>query len=240
MADIKRNTAAGKVATPKTTPSTAPTASSTTPTPSTSTREGLVKAIGAGVKLTLAASSTPQTLEGTIYTVCPKSNVLMLNTRTTDPAAAAKDPVGDYHTIPLSGVQSFQILALPEGPPQPLPPVDEQRLEARLAARVQALKEEKEERPKGVSKEAQAIFDAFKRINMPVRWHGGSIIVHEAVIISPPYGVEDCRGPSDKKDAVSQVKRALEGEKRKMREREERDKKGAAGAGAGAGHRKGG
>lgn len=82
---------------------------------------------------------------------------------------------------------------------------------------------------------------------MPVRWHSGSIIVHEAVIISPPFRVEDCRGPNEKREAVTQVKKALEGEKRKMREREEREererKAGGAAAGAaaqGQGQRKGG
>lgn len=82
----------------------------------------------------------------------------MLNTRPSTTGTAA----GDYRTIPLSRVQNFHILSL--GSAQSPPVIEEQRLESKLSARVKALKEEKEDRPKGVSKEAQAIFDAFKRM----------------------------------------------------------------------------
>lgn len=60
---------------------------------------------------------------------------------------------------------------------------------------------------------------------MPVRWHNQEIIVHETVIISAPYRVEDCKGKSDRPDVVNRVKKVLEGERRKLREKEERERK---------------
>ena len=51
------------------------------------------------------------------------------------------------------------------------------------------------------------------------------MIVHDAVIIPPPYRVEDCKGQKDKQEVLNRVKKVLEGERRKLREREERERK---------------
>ena len=66
---------------------------------------------------------------------------------------------------------------------------------------------------------------------MPIRWHNQEMIVHEAVIIAPPYRVEDCKGPKDKQDVLIRVKKVLEGEKRKLKEKEERERKDPAATG---------
>lgn len=47
-------------------------------------------------------------------------------------------------------------------------------------------------RGKGVTREAQDIFDAFSR-TMPARWDEQNIIVADAVTIAPPYRVDECR-----------------------------------------------
>lgn len=62
------------------------------------------------------------------------------------------------------------------------------------------------------------------------------MIVHDAVIISPPYTVDDCRGAKDKQETLNRVKKVLEGERRKIKERDERERRGAGLEGA----RKGG
>ncbi|KAM0719080.1 hypothetical protein Q7P37_004985 [Cladosporium fusiforme] len=179
------------------------------------TSEALVKAIGARIKLT----TDSQTLEGTLFSACPTLNLVAINTRPSSSSAAASDS-GDYHIIPMSRVQNFQITA--PLAPSPLAPVDTKRLKDREAARIAALKDEVAHRGKGVSREAQAIYDALKRVNIPIRWHNTEMIVHEAVIISPPYRPEDCKGSAQKVQVLNQVKRVLEGERRKLREREEK------------------
>lgn len=55
------------------------------------------------------------------------------------------------------------------------------------------------------------------------------MVVHEAVIISPPYRPEDCRGSKEKQQVLTQVKKVLEGERRKIREREDRERAAASG-----------
>lgn len=52
--------------------------------------------------------------------------------------------------------------------------------------------------------------------NIPIRWHNDQMIAHEAVIISPPYRPEDCKGSAQKVQVLNQVKKVLEGERRKL------------------------
>jgi len=112
------------------------------------------------IKLTTTAPHS-QTYEGTLFTACPVLNLVAINTRPT----AASDS-GDYHIIPVSRVQNFQITSLASQQQQPsaLPPVDTKRLKDRENARIAQLKDQAADRGKGVSKEAQAIYDSLKRV----------------------------------------------------------------------------
>jgi len=229
MADSKRSSVSGKVATPKT--------AGAPPASSVDTLAALGKAIGARIKLTTAAPHA-LTYEGTLFTACPILNVVAINTRSSTPAANTSAQPGDYTVIPVSRIQSFQVLSLASGADgsessiataQPaIGPVDVKRLKQREEQRIRKLKEEEKDRGKGVTREAQAIFDSFKRINTPIRWHNQEMIVHEAVIISPPYRIEDCKCPKDKQEVLNRVKKVLDGERRKLKDKEEREKKAAA------------
>jgi len=229
MADSKRSSVSGKVATPKT--------AGAPPASSVDTLAALGKAIGARIKLTTAAPHA-LTYEGTLFTACPVLNVVAINTRGSTPAVNTAAQPGDYTVIPVSRIQSFQVLSLASGTDgsessiataQPaIGPVDVKRLKQREEQRIRKLKEEEKDRGKGVTREAQAIFDSFKRINTPIRWHNQEMIVHEAVIISPPYRIEDCKCPKDKQEVLNRVKKVLDGERRKLKDKEEREKKAAA------------
>lgn len=110
-------------------------------------------------------------LEGTLFTACPILNVIAINTRNPppNPTSSVANQPGDYHLIPISKIHNFQIVSLAAesgfADAQPgIGPVDTKRLKDRLDARVAKLKEEEKSRGKGVTREAQAIFDAFKRM----------------------------------------------------------------------------
>nr|OQO19624.1 hypothetical protein B0A51_13811 [Rachicladosporium sp. CCFEE 5018] len=218
MADAnKRNSAAGKIATPRT--GSAPPAP-----PMLDTLEALSKAVGARIKLTTTAPHS-QMLEGSLYTACTITNLLAVNTRTSSGNAASQP--GDYHIVPVSRIQSFQITSLAGDGAQSITtaqpaivPVDTKRLQEREETRIRKLKEEDDNRGKGVSKEAQEIYDSLRRVNVPIRWHNAEMIVHEFVIITPPYRPEDCRSAKDKSAILTRVKQILEGERRKLKERE--------------------
>jgi hypothetical protein len=53
------------------------------------------------------------------------------------------------------------------------------------------------------------------------------MIVLDAVIIKPPYGVEDCSAPSQHQVTLNRVRKVLEGERRKLKEKEAQDRKAA-------------
>jgi len=81
----------------------------------------LSSAIGARVRITTAAPSA-STLEGTLFTACPITNLVAINTAPSPPTGDAKQAqAGDYHVIPVSRIQSFQLLALPSSNPSDSP-----------------------------------------------------------------------------------------------------------------------
>ena len=191
MADSsKKNSVAGKVATPKT----GALQVSTSNQPFEDPLEALGKAIGARyaasltkpesremltsftrVRITSLAPQS-QTYEGSLFTACPVLNVVILNTRspTANATADYTTQPGEYCVIPLSRVQSVRIVAL-EAPTEgsetsfqtakpSIGPVNVKRLKEREQAKIDKLKEEERNKGKGVTKEAQAIFDSFRRM----------------------------------------------------------------------------
>ncbi|PLB41184.1 anticodon-binding domain-containing protein [Aspergillus candidus] len=176
-------------------------------------------AIGARVRISTAP--TVSTIEGTLFTACPITNLVAINT------ADKQSQAADYHIIPVSRIQSFQLLSLApssnstEGSSfsdavPPLHALDIRALKTREFNAVSKLLETEARRGKGVTREAQDIFDAFTR-TMPTRWDGPNIIVADAVTIAPPYRVDDCR-PLVAGDtaALAHVRKVLEMERKKI------------------------
>jgi len=58
------------------------------------------------------------------------------------------------------------------------------------------------------------------------------MIVHDAVIIAPPYLPETCKCAKDKQEVLTRVKKVLEGERKKLQSRAEQERKAAASAAA--------
>lgn len=156
---------------------------------------------------TTSPPASNASLEGTLFTACPITNLVAINTKPTpNPSDAKQAQSGDYHIVPVSRIQNFQILSLSSSSSSPtdhaspsftdaVPPVqalDIRALKNREIAAIGKAMESEARRGKGVSEEAQKLFDAFSR-TMPARWDGTSIIVADAVTIASPYRVDDCR-----------------------------------------------
>lgn len=151
-------------------------------------------------------SPASTSLEGTLFTACPITNLVAINTKPNlSPSDAKQAQAGDYHIIPVSRIQNFQIISLPsassnnsENPPSfadAVPPVqalDIRALKNREATVIGKVLEGEARRGKGVTQEAQDLFDAFSR-TMPAHWDKTSIVVADAVTIAAPYRVDDCR-----------------------------------------------
>ena len=71
------------------------------------------------------------------------------------------------------------------------------------------LKAEEARKGKGVSREAQEIFDRISR-TLPTRWEGKDIVVSDAVVIEAPYRPEDCKaGTGAAKESLTRVKKVV-------------------------------
>ncbi|OJJ30419.1 hypothetical protein ASPWEDRAFT_45997 [Aspergillus wentii DTO 134E9] len=184
-------------------------------------------AIGARVRISTAPPAVT-TLEGVLFTACPITNLVAINTAASSPAADTKQgPAGDYHVVPVSRIQSFQIVSLApsangsDGPSftdavPALHALDIRALKHREATAIGKVHEGEARRGKGVTRDAQDIFDAFSR-TMPARWDGSNVVVADAVTIAPPYRVDDCR-PLVAGDtaALARIRKVLEMERKKI------------------------
>jgi hypothetical protein len=116
------------------------------------------------VKLTTATPNSI-TLEGTIFTACRTSNILAICTSS---AASASSSPSDYHLIPVSRIQSIDVLSLPTTTnPEEVQPsisrIDLKALKARETAAIRKIRERDATKGKGVTREAQDIYDALAR-----------------------------------------------------------------------------
>ncbi|KAJ5923303.1 hypothetical protein N7454_008548 [Penicillium verhagenii] len=215
MAENKRQNSSAKASSPGTTANMVP------------HEAALSGAIGARVRITTAAPTT-STFEGTLFTVCPITNLVAVNTSSAASSGSSDNKQaqsGDYRVIPVSRIQSFQLLSLPTNSSDSpsftdaLPTIqalDTRALKTREIKAVSEILEREARRGKGVTREAQDIFDAFSR-TMPARWDGPNIIVADAVTIAPPYRVDECR-PLVEGDtaALARVRKVLEMERKKI------------------------
>ncbi|KAI5248863.1 hypothetical protein E4T43_01068 [Aureobasidium subglaciale] len=180
----------------------------------------ITSAIGARVKLTTVAPHS-QALQGTLYTVCPVRNAVALNTAPAppNPSSALANQPGDYHIIPIRHIQSFELISLDaDAAKQSVGAIDMKKLRDREEAAIRKLQEQEANKGKGVTREAQQIFDALKRL-LPTRWHEQQIVVSDSVIISPPYTANDCEAPKGKDQALDRIRMILNGERDKIARR---------------------
>lgn len=242
MADTasKRNPATGKVATPKAASSAAATsANSATSSASQQsmqdTFDALTVAVGARIKVRTVQPDN-KTHEGILFTVDPTFNLIAINCTPAPPnpsASLAAQP-GDYHIIPIRHIQSFDILSLSTGKnaadldaifttgnesAPSINKVDVRRLKEREDKAVQKKKDEQKKKGKGVSSEAQELFNVLDRI-YPTRWAGESIIIMDSVRIDPPYGADHVKAPKDKASMLPHLKRVVDGERKKILSRQ--------------------
>ena len=100
-------------------------------------------------------------------------------------------------------------LPSPAASAAPLPSLDHSALQSRVEATIARLKAEDAKKGKGVSKEAQDIFDRISR-TLPTRWDGKDIVVSDVVVIEAPYRPEDCRSViGAAKESLGRVKKVV-------------------------------
>lgn len=115
-------------------------------------------------------------LEGTLFTTCNVTNAIAINTAPAppNPSAPLSSQPGDYHIIPFAHILSFELIGGPErvsdsgpgfdGALPSISKVDLAAIRAREEQTIREMKKKDAQKGKGVSKEAQEIFDAVSRL----------------------------------------------------------------------------
>ena len=101
-------------------------------------------------------------------------NVIAINTAPAppNPSSTLSNQPGDYHIIPIKHISSFDIVSLdPNAAKQtistvqpPIAAVDIKKLRDREEAKIRQLRDQEANKGKGVSREAQQIYDALRRM----------------------------------------------------------------------------
>ena len=175
-------------------------------------------------------------------------SVIAINTAPAppNPSSTVSNQAGNYHIIPVKNISSFQVQSLDSSSAEqsfsnvapPVASLDIKRLREREEAKIRQLREQQRKKGKGVTREAQAVYDALDRMyvvppkqyadehstnqvryRFPTRWHEQEIVVNDAVIISPPYTVDDCKAPKGKESSLVMIRKVLDGERRKIAQR---------------------
>jgi hypothetical protein len=125
------------------------------------------------IKITCAPNNN--VLEGTLFTACNLTNAIAINTASAppNPSAPLASQPGDYHIIPFAHILSFEIVGSREraaesgpgfdGAMPSISKVDLAALQAREEQTIREMKKKDAQKGKGVSKEAQELFDAISR-----------------------------------------------------------------------------
>lgn len=148
-------------------------------------------------------------------TADPITNLLVINTSPADSSNTSLS--GSFHLIPISTLTTIPTIlslapasqtssfttALP-----PLAPLPVAALRAREEAAIRAVKERDLKRGKGVTKEAQEIFDSLGK-TLPVSWKGVGIVVADSVLVEPPYRMENCKALGGADSALNRVRKVV-------------------------------
>ena len=114
-------------------------------------------------------------MEGTLFTACNLTNAIAINTAPAppNPSAPLASQSGDFHIIPFAHILSFEVIGLGERVAESAPgfdgalpsisKVDLAALQAREEQTIRDMKKKDAQKGKGVSKEAQELFDAISR-----------------------------------------------------------------------------
>lgn len=172
---------------------------------------------------TIAPNQT--TVEGTVYTADPLTNLLALNINDTPPtsisSASLAAPAGAYRIIPISQINSFQLLSLPQQPTDSstnpaLNSIDTSAVQARLARNI-SVQQAAQARvgPKGTTPTDQALFDALSRTH-PARWTGSVMLISDTYLIEKPYGAVNVRFVEGRHGDLERMKKVVDMERQKI------------------------
>ncbi|KAI7872674.1 anticodon-binding domain-containing protein [Spinellus fusiger] len=181
-----------------------------TPTPTSVPKKQLEELLGYTLFL---KTVTNEHVEGSLYTLDRTTNYIALITQ------GSQQENLSFRILKISSIKDILNVQAPD--PQHAWMSSSLRrvhLDALQAKEADALKGHLQQVAKqgvGVTKEAQAIFDALHK-TLPCRWSNDTIVVLDEVLIAPPYTIDHCKANSSSAASLARVKKVLEGERRRL------------------------
>jgi protein LSM12 len=163
------------------------------------------------IRITTSAP-TSTTLEGILFTADPITNLLALQTTTLPPSTSNPSfPSGAYRIVPISAIQSFQLVSLPptDSTKLDISPLHIPSLHQRHTNNITQLQSALASKgPPGTTPLFQSIYDGLARL-LPTKWQPGgtSILVSDSMIIDRPYLPANVRLVEGMKGRVGEVER---------------------------------
>ncbi|KAL0141886.1 anticodon-binding domain-containing protein [Mucor lusitanicus] len=189
----------------------------------TSPTSPLESVVGRAIKIKTASN---EEVEGLVYTYDRTTNCLVIdysstsNTNTTAQQQAGRNL--SFRIIKISHIK--EIVSLGEGISSnnsnkkdylPVNQVQVDRLKSRESEALKGFQSQVSKIGVGVTKEGQDIFNALSK-TLPCRWSKDTIVVMDEILITPPYGVENCKANATSSALLARVKKVLEGERKRL------------------------
>jgi len=146
-----------------------------------------------------------ETLEGEVMAFDPQSKILILKC----PSTSGKSSLNDIRMVNLSFVGQVEVTKEAATSPAIPQALNLNRLTHRAKNQVEEKQKLLAAMAAGVSPEGQRLFFTINRTIDDVSWDGKNILVMKEVLISPPYGPENCKAQSDSQ-ALKHVRKVVE------------------------------
>ncbi|KAL9548947.1 hypothetical protein MBANPS3_005439 [Mucor bainieri] len=177
-------------------------------------KKSLESIVGRAIKIKTASN---EEVEGLVYTYDRTTNCLVIdysstsNTNTTTQQQQQAGRNLSFRIIKISHIK--EIISLGEGTNSnsrkdylPVSQVQVDRLKSRESEALKGFQSQVSKIGVGVTKEGQDIFNALSK-TLPCRWSKDTIVVMDEILITPPYGVENCKANASSSALLARVKK---------------------------------
>lgn len=129
-----------------------------------------------------------QKVQGEVLAFDTGTKMLILKTT----ASSAKPELNNVEFVNLNFISDVRTIKPATSSPPPLTTLNYSKLSSRSKVNIEDKMRRIEYVGIGVSTLAQRLLSAITKTIAEVRWNGDDIVVWDTIIISPPYGVDDC------------------------------------------------
>ncbi|KAI7902996.1 anticodon-binding domain-containing protein [Cokeromyces recurvatus] len=170
--------------------------------------------IGSTIRLKTAFD---EEVEGLIYTCDRITNCIVIDCSHKDNKTSNRKNC-NFRIIKISHIKEILFLTATTNGVKDYMPINQiyiDRLKQRESEVMKGVKNEVSKIGIGVTKEGQDIFNALSK-TLPCRWSKDTIIVMDEILITPPYGVNDCKANASSSALLARIKKVLEGERKRL------------------------